>query len=140
MGGGALPELRGFHHVKLPVADVGRSRDWYRRVLGFETEIEFVEDGVLMGVALRDPAGSVRLAFRSDAKRTSALAGFDPIALAVSTRYELEAWARHLEDLKQPHGGIVTGHIGWVIVGLTDPDGMEVRLYTLEEHGEASKT
>jgi catechol-2,3-dioxygenase len=119
--------------VKLPVTDVCRSRDWYGRVLGFQTEIEFVEEGVLMGVAMRDAANSLHLAFRSAPERASALAGFDPIAVAVADRSELEAWARHLDELNQPNGGIVAGHIGWVIVGLTDPDGVEVRLYTLED-------
>jgi catechol-2,3-dioxygenase len=119
--------------VKLPVTDVCRSRDWYGRVLGFQTEIEFVEEGVLMGVAMRDAANSLHLAFRLAPERASALAGFDPIAVAVADRSELEAWARHLDELNQPNGGIVAGHIGWVIVGLTDPDGVEVRLYTLED-------
>jgi catechol-2,3-dioxygenase len=119
--------------VKLPVTDVLRSRDWYGRVLGFQTEIEFVEEGVLMGVAMRDAANSLHLAFRSAPERAAALAGFDPIAVAVADRSELEAWARHLDELNQPNGGIVAGHIGWVIVGLTDPDGVEVRLYTLED-------
>jgi catechol 2,3-dioxygenase-like lactoylglutathione lyase family enzyme len=50
--------ISGFHHVKLPVADVSRSRDWYGRVLGFQVALEFVEDGVVMGLALRDPSGS----------------------------------------------------------------------------------
>jgi hypothetical protein len=108
-------------------------------VLGFEPEIDFIEDGALMGVALRDSANSVHLAFRSAPERTSALTGFDPIALGVDSRSELEAWARHLDELNEPNGGIVTGHTGWVIVGLKDPDGIEVRLYTLEEHGEGSK-
>jgi catechol 2,3-dioxygenase-like lactoylglutathione lyase family enzyme len=134
-----MPELRGFHHVKLPVADVVRSRDWYSRVLGFEPEIEFIEDGVLMGVALRDPANSTHLAFRAAPERSAALAGFDPVALGVANRAELEAWARHLDDINEPHGGIVAGHIGWVIVGLKDPDGIEVRLYTLEELAEGNK-
>lgn len=133
-----MPELRGFHHVKLPVADVLRSRDWYCRVLGFEPEIDFIEDGVLMGVALRDEANSAHLAFRLAPERSTALAGFDPIALAVASSAELDTWARHLDDLEEPHGGIVNGHIGWVIVGLKDPDGIEVRLYTLEEHAEES--
>jgi len=53
-GGAAMAALRGFHHVKLPVTDVERTRDWYERVLGFGLEIEFVEDGVLMGVAMSD--------------------------------------------------------------------------------------
>jgi catechol 2,3-dioxygenase-like lactoylglutathione lyase family enzyme len=126
--------LSGFHHVKLPVADVARSGEWYRRVLGFEVELEFVEDGVLMGLGLRDPGGTVRLAVRHDPPRAAALAGFDPIALGVADRTDLQAWKQRLDDLGQPHGGVVTGHQGWAIVGLHDPDGLEVRLYTLEEH------
>lgn len=129
-----MSALSGFHHVKLPVADVGRSRDWYQRVLGLELSMEFVEDGVLMGVALRSPDGSVQLAARQDPARAAALAGFDPIALGVPTRSDLEEWLRRLDGLGEPHGGIVTGHAGWVLVGLHDPDGIEIRLYTLEEH------
>src|SRR6266567_7656771 len=41
----------GFHHVKIPVSDVRRSRDWYGQVFGFLQEIEFVEDGVIADVA-----------------------------------------------------------------------------------------
>jgi catechol 2,3-dioxygenase-like lactoylglutathione lyase family enzyme len=122
--------LSGFHHVKLPVTDVVRSRDWYQRVLGLQTHLEFVEDGTLMGVALRDASGTVQLAVRHDPVRAAALAGFDPIALCVPTRDDLHAWRQQLDDLAEPHGGIVTGHTGWVIIGLHDPDGIEVRLYT----------
>jgi catechol 2,3-dioxygenase-like lactoylglutathione lyase family enzyme len=122
--------LSGFHHVKLPVTDVVRSRDWYERVLGLQTRLEFVEDGTLMGVALRDANDTVQLAVRHDPARAAALAGFDPIALYVPTRDDLQAWKQRLDDLAEPHGGIVTGHVGWVIIGLHDPDGIEVRLYT----------
>jgi catechol 2,3-dioxygenase-like lactoylglutathione lyase family enzyme len=122
--------LYGFHHVKLPVTHVGRSRDWYVRVLGLDTELEFVEDGVLMGIALRDPSGTVHIALRHDPVRAAAMAGFDPIALYVPTIDDLEAWRRRFDDLGEPHGGIVTGHAGQIIVGLHDPDRIEVRLYT----------
>ncbi len=125
--------LSGFHHVKMPIADVARSRDWYQRVLGFEQELEFVEDGVLMGLALRDPGGTARLAVRRDPARAAALAGFDPVALGVPTRADLEEWQRRLDELDEPHGGIVTGHTGSVLVGLHDPDGIEVRLYTMDD-------
>lgn len=121
--------ITGFHHVKVPVTDVARSRDWYERVLGFEVVLEFVEDGVVMGLALRDPSGTVQLALRHDAARAAALSGFDPIALATG-RADVEAWRQRLDDLGQPHGGIVTGHQGGsVLVGLHDPDGIEIRLY-----------
>ena len=104
--------MSGFHHVKLPVADVSRSRDWYGRVLGFEVALEFIEDRVVMGVALRDPSGTVRLAVRHDPARAAALSGFDPIALAVPARADVQAWRARLDDLGEPHGGIVTGHEG----------------------------
>ena len=125
-----MPELSGFHHIKLPVADLGRSRDWYTSVLGLRVEIEFVEEGTLRGLALADPSGRLRLALRLDPVRAAALAGFDPVALEVPERADVEAWRIKLDDLRQPHGGVVTGHRGGsVLVGLHDPDGIEIRLY-----------
>jgi catechol 2,3-dioxygenase-like lactoylglutathione lyase family enzyme len=126
-----MATLQGFHHVKLPVTDVERSRDWYTRTLGFAVELDFVEDGVLMGVALRDPSGTVPLALRCDPDRAKAMSGFDPIAIGVPTDADVERWRDRLTELGEPHGGIVTGHLGPVLVGLRDPDGIEVRLYTM---------
>lgn len=125
------PGICGVHHVKLPVRDPGISRDWYVRVLGFEQEIEFVEEGVLMGVALHDPHSGVRFAVRKAPERAESWEGFDPVALAVSTRAELDAWVNHLDVEGIEHGPVMNGHIGWV-VGFHDPDGIEVRFYTLE--------
>lgn len=59
-----------------------------------------------------------------------ALSGFDPSALGVPSRSEVEAWRQRRDDLGQPHGDIVTGRRGGsVLVGLHDPDGIEIRLY-----------
>jgi catechol 2,3-dioxygenase-like lactoylglutathione lyase family enzyme len=125
-----MPDLSGFHHVKLPVADLERSRRWYTSVLGLSVDIEFTEDGVVRGLALGDAGGAVHLALRHDPARAAALAGFDPIALAVPTRDAVQAWRRRLDELGQPHGGVVTGHRGGsVLIGLHDPDGIEIRLY-----------
>jgi catechol 2,3-dioxygenase-like lactoylglutathione lyase family enzyme len=122
--------IAGFHHLKLPVADVARSRDWYRDGLGFEVALEFVEDGAVMGLALSHPSGTVQIAVRLEPERAAALSGFDPIALAVPTRADVETWRQRLDDPGQPHGGIITGHKGGsVLVGLHDPDGIEIRLY-----------
>ena len=121
--------IDGFHHVKLPVADLARSRDWYARVLGLATHMEFTENGALMGVAMRDPGGTIDLGLRHDPERAAVLAGFDPIALRVSAQAAMDAWQQRLDDLGEPHGGIITGHAGRVLAGLHDPDGIEVRLY-----------
>ena len=75
--------VAGIHHIKLPVSDVARSRAWYERVLGFETSIEFVEDGVVAGVALRRDGCQPQIALRHDPDRARALSGFDAVALLV---------------------------------------------------------
>ena len=125
-----MPPLSPIHHLKLPVSDLSVSRDWYQRILGFEVEIEFTEDGELRGLALTDRDHTLRLALRLDPHRSAALAGFDPVALAVPTREGVQAWAEHLTTVGQGHGGVVTGHHGGaVLVGLHDPDGIEIRLY-----------
>jgi catechol 2,3-dioxygenase-like lactoylglutathione lyase family enzyme len=129
-----MSALAGFHHVKLPVSNVERSRAWYQRVLDLVPHIDFVEDGVLMGVAMRSADGSLELALRRDSVRAAALAGFDPFALAVPTHSDLQKWRDRLDKLGEPHGGIVVGHIGWVIAGVHDPDGIEIRLYTVERY------
>jgi catechol 2,3-dioxygenase-like lactoylglutathione lyase family enzyme len=125
-----MPDLAPIHHVKLPVRDLLASRDWYQRVLGFEVEIEFREDGQLRGLAMVDRTRVVRLALRAEPQRAGCLSGFDLLALGVPTRDEVHAWVRYLDALQQKHGGVVTGHQGGaVLVGLHDPDGIEVRLY-----------
>jgi hypothetical protein len=43
----------------------------YARVLGLTAHIHFVEDGELMGVAMRDPDGSMDLALRRDPARAA---------------------------------------------------------------------
>jgi catechol 2,3-dioxygenase-like lactoylglutathione lyase family enzyme len=52
------------------------------------------------------------------------------VALAVPTRDDVQAWAEYLDGAGARHGGVVTGHRGGaVLVGLRDPDGIEIRLY-----------
>jgi catechol 2,3-dioxygenase-like lactoylglutathione lyase family enzyme len=115
---------RDVHHVKLPVRDVERSRDWYCRVLRLVPDIDFVEEGQLMGVALRAPGSDPEIALRREPERAAALAGFNPVALADRSRAELE-------EQQFDHGPITNGHLGWV-PGFHDPDGIEIRPYTLE--------
>ena len=125
-----MSAILGIHHVKLPVSDVARSRAWYERVLGLEVTLEFVEDGVVKGLALADRGGAVQLAVRHDPDRAAALAGFDAVAIAVPARADIARWRERLDRLGEAHGGVVTGHRGGsVLVGLRDPDDIEIRLY-----------
>jgi catechol-2,3-dioxygenase len=66
--------IDGFHHIKLPVADLARSREWYARVLGLQTHIEFTENGVLMGAGMHGtcsvmPASPLRRSTRIRTRR-----------------------------------------------------------------------
>ncbi len=121
--------LIGIHHVKLPVSDVARSRAWYGRVLGFETEIEFIEDGEITGVALRRDGCQPQIALRHDPDRARAWSGFDAVALLVPSREAVQRWSSQLHEVGESHE-LVEGHRGGaVLVGLHDPDGIEIRLY-----------
>ncbi len=121
--------LSGLHHVKLPVIDIGCSRDWYVRVFGFRVMREFREDGVLRGVALHQPDADLVLALRVDPTRARALAGFDALCLAVGTRADLDAVLADLDHAGVPHSEPVPGHRGHA-ADVPDPDGLLVRLHT----------
>jgi catechol 2,3-dioxygenase-like lactoylglutathione lyase family enzyme len=131
-----VPRLDGVHHVKLPVSDLARSLDWYRTRLGYEVEIEFVEHGALMGLALRHPNGGPRLGLRLDPERARAAAGFDYFAIGVPDKQALEAVAERLRSYGERNAGIHFATIGWILPGTHDPDGHEVRLYTTQHHTE----
>ncbi|GAA4874068.1 VOC family protein [Actinomycetospora straminea] len=123
--------VTGFHHVKLPVSDLARSRDWYERVLGLEVVLEFADDdGVVRGVALRLPdGGDAGIALREDPTRAAALAGFDPVALLVPERAQVEQRRARMDELGERRGEIVTGSGGGSVLAVHDPDGLEIRLY-----------
>ena len=122
--------INGFHHVKLPVADLARSRDWYARVLGLQTRIEFAESGVLMGVAMRDADGTYR---PGPAPRP----GHARPPWPDSTRSPCASphrlpWTRGSNAWRTSASRTAEsspGMSGRVLVGLHDPDGIEVRLY-----------
>ncbi|MFI7109400.1 VOC family protein [Nonomuraea sp. NPDC050227] len=127
-----LPRLDGVHHLKLPVTDLDRSLAWYRSRFGYEIDIEFVEEGVPMGYALAHPAGGPVLALRLDPDRARAAAGFDYFAIGVPDKQAIEELAAHLTTLGDSHAGVHEATIGWILPGLHDPDGHEIRFYTTQ--------
>ena len=130
------PALAGVHHLKLPVSDLERSRAWYESRLGYELAREFVEGGTLMGVALRHPNGGPGLALRLDPDRAAAAAGFDYFAIGVPDKDALDDLARRLTALGEHHAGVHVASTGWILPLLHDPDGHEVRFYTIAHHTE----
>jgi catechol 2,3-dioxygenase-like lactoylglutathione lyase family enzyme len=128
------PVLAGVHHLKLPVTDLVRSREWYRSRLGYELLAEIVEQGQLMGCALAHPNGGPRLALRLDPDRARAAAGFDYFAIGVPDQEAIDQLADRLTALGERHAGVHWASIGWILPELHDPDGHEVRFYTHQHH------
>jgi len=128
------PALAGVHHLKLPVSDLARSRQWYRARLGYEVTMEFVEQGRLMGYVLEHPNGGPQLALRLAPVRARAAAGFDYFAIGVPGKTALDELAARLTALGDDHDGVHLASIGWVLPHLHDPDGHEVRFYATEQH------
>jgi catechol 2,3-dioxygenase-like lactoylglutathione lyase family enzyme len=125
------PLLDGIHHLKLPVADIQRSLAWYGSRLGYEPMMEFVEEGILMGVAMAHPNGGPSLAIRLDPQRAAAAAGFDYFAIGVPGKDAIDALAAHLTSIGEDHGGVHRTHVGWILPGIHDPDGHDIRFYTV---------
>lgn len=125
------PVLDGIHHLKLPVTDLDRELAWYQHRLGYAVMKEFVEDGVLKGVAMAHSNGGPDLALRLDPERARAAAGFDYFAIGVPGRDAIEALAARFTALGDAHDGVQRTPVGWVLAGIHDPDGHEVRFYTV---------
>ena len=130
----SAPALDGIHHVKLPVRDLARSREWYESRLGYQAAIEFLEQSELKGVSMRHPNGGPELALRLDPDRAAAAAGFDYFAIGVPSREAIEDLAARLSALGESHAGVRFATIGWILPDLRDPDGHEVRFYTTTTH------
>ena len=118
--------ISGFHHAELPVSDVTRSCESYERVLGFTVDLGFVEEDVVRGVALAHDGLCAGIALHHDPAK--ALSGFNAVALLVPTCEEVHAWKARLDEPGEPRDRY--GHRGGaVLVGLHDPDGLEIRLH-----------
>jgi catechol 2,3-dioxygenase-like lactoylglutathione lyase family enzyme len=128
------PALAGVHHLKLPVSDLERSAAWYESRLGYRKGYEFVEDGVLRGLALEHPRGGPSLALRLAPEWAARSAGFDYFSIGVRDEQAIRDLAGRLTALGEQHAGVHYATIGWILPDLHDPDGHEVRLYTVEHH------
>lgn len=126
----AVRDLAGVHHVTLPVSDLARSRDWYARAFGLVVLHEAIDNGG-GEVTLAHPSTSIRVVLRHDPPRARALAGFDAITFTVATIEDLDAVVARLDTQGVAHGAPMASSSG-VSVDVVDPDGLVVRLTTLQ--------
>ncbi len=126
-GSGAPEVLTGLCHVRVPVGDPWRSRDWYATVLDFVPVLDIEVELGLVGVVLRHRCGVV-VGLHHDPVRAAALSGFAVVGLAVRDETALSRWAEVLDEQGVPHGPIEEGHLGWYF-DVPDPDGIAVRIH-----------
>lgn len=134
--------VRGIGHLRLTVTDIGRSREFYRRLFGSDPVIDFSDQVDEPGVREdqeRFFGGSVFqlgeqvLGLRPVADPTdsfdSTRVGLDHVGLAVDSAEELHAAAARLEAAGVPHGEVTElDAAGMVILSVQDPDDINVEL------------
>lgn len=125
----AVRDLAGIHHVTLPVADVGRSREWYARAFGLEMVHE-PTDADAAEITMTHPSTSIEVVLRLDPLRAQALAGFNVLSLAVGTIDDLDALVERLDAQSIAHNPPTPSGTG-VHIDVADPDGLIVRVTTL---------
>jgi len=129
------------HHLRLTVTDVGRSREFYTSLLGFQVAVESPPPGdpaaaetfkilfggvvmargnLIMGLRPMAPEGD-----RFDPDRV----GLDHLSFGVPGRADLEQAARLFDEHGVPHGEI-TRLPGFAIdvLPFEDPDGIQLEL------------
>jgi catechol 2,3-dioxygenase-like lactoylglutathione lyase family enzyme len=128
-------EVLGIHHIKIPVSNLVVSRKWYERLFELEPLMEFRDDddGIVRGVVYRS-MGDLSLSLRENPSAARGMAGFDPFAIMLRGRADIEHWANRLDDLEIPHSPVIDAPIGY-IMSFNDPDGLELRFYTLNAEG-----
>jgi len=128
----STPALDGIHHLKVHVTDVRRSARWYERTLGYQPLMEFVEGSRLVGYGMSHPKGGTPLTLRLDHEQARKTAGWVYFEMGVPDTVALNELAEWLDGLGVGHGPVVRTPIGWLLPGVVDPDGHEMRFYVSE--------
>ena len=102
--------------------------------MGYEPAVEFVEHGEVVGYGMSHPRGGTLLTLRLDPMRMAQTVGAVYFEMGVPNKAALDDLAGHLDDVGEKHGPVVETPVGWVLPGLRDPDGHEVRFYVDDPH------
>ena len=137
-----LAQPQAIHHVRLTVTDIGRSKAFYRSLLGTDPAVDFSDQVDEPGVR-EDPArlyggcvfpvGDQLLGLRPVAatgdRFESTRVGLDHVSLAVGSTDELDAVAARLQSAGVEHGQVTQlGDLGLAILSVQDPDDINLEL------------
>jgi len=124
------PELQGFSHLGLTVADLDRAVDFWCTVMGFRCVIQ-AEDLCMvwqpearLAIGLTTHGGSAVGSF--DESRV----GLDHLALAVQDLPTLEAWVLRFDELSVQHSSITQTDAGHHL-NVRAPDAIAIELFVI---------
>ena len=112
--------------VSLTATDLPASIAWYRDVIGFTVDQEYVREGTLRAAALR--AGDVRILLNQDdgAKGWDRAKG-EGISLQITTTQNIDAIAQRIKDKQWPLAMEPTDMPwGARVFRVADPDGFKI--------------
>jgi glyoxylase I family protein len=131
-GGSSLSKFPAIAHVALTVSDLDRSRKWYQRLFGSDPvldqdtgpfhQVVWSLSGALLAINGFPDLHSYE---PFDERRP----GLDHLAFACSSRSELEAWERRLNEWDIPNGGVVDANYGSVL-SFRDPDNIALEFFS----------
>jgi uncharacterized glyoxalase superfamily protein PhnB len=121
--GTAQPPLSAISlQASLTVADVARSRAWYRDVLGFVVDREFEREGRLIAVSLRADAIRILITQDDGAKGLDRAKG-DGFSLQITTGQDIDAIAARAVAAGAELDSPPADAWGVRVFRLRDPDG-----------------
>ncbi|GGF56874.1 glyoxalase [Marmoricola endophyticus] len=137
----ALIDSTGYHHVRITVTDIERSRAFYDRLFGWDVAIDDTENygkpgvaeasaGFYGGVVYQTPDGNLfglrpvgKEPFDPDAT------GLDHLSFSVAARSDLEAAVGALDEVGVTHGEIVDlTDAGIAFLSIQDPDNINIEV------------
>jgi catechol 2,3-dioxygenase-like lactoylglutathione lyase family enzyme len=121
-------EIRGLHHVRVPVTSVDLSCDWYARVLGLELLILEENEDSVTGALMVHRSGIVVGLHRAP-ERAAALHNFPLLGLCVD---DIESWSLRIDAMGVDHSDVEDAHLGRC-VRIEDPDGIGIELHTVAQ-------
>jgi glyoxalase family protein len=137
------PRLTGVHHVSAISAHIGRSHDFYTRVLGLRPVIKTVnqDDTSMYHLFFGDGAGSpgsdmTVFDIRGAARERRGNNSITRTNFRVSGVDTLDWWAARFDDLGVPHGD-VTSRGGRAVIDFDDSEGTPLALVDDVGAGEA---
>ena len=138
--------LGTFHHIRLTVTDLERSKAFYTEVLGFQVAMDTLppEDDEFYGLLVDNLQGGIVLMNAGtfiglrpcDSSRHADKDAFDPFRVGldhmswtVENREVLEAAMAQLEERGIVHGGITElTPFGIALLPFKDPDGIQLEI------------